>query len=322
MNDPDVSFVVPARNAARTIEAAVSSALAQEGIAVEVIVVDDGSTDDTAAIAERMAASDERVRVLRRTTAGGPSAARNLAIDEARGRWIAVLDADDLVAPERSRHLVALAEKETCDMVADNLMHFLDENSAVKWPFLPLGNQPRSFAVSLADYLHRNRLLRSRHNLGYLQPLFARSFLNNHGLRYDEDLRIGEDFDFCLRALTCGARYVVTTAPFYLYRMRQDSLSRQLLPSDVQRMMTAFDAVLPPDSKDRRIDAARDAYRRSLSAALDYDSFRTAVRGRNWQTAVRLAATRPELWRVIASLALMRFQRRAEMQAAYRAASH
>jgi glycosyltransferase involved in cell wall biosynthesis len=90
-----VSVIMPARNAARHIAAAIESALAQSIEDSEIIVIDDGSTDDTAAIAGRFAAArGERVRVIRQAQAG-VSAARNRGIDTARGRYIAFLDADD-----------------------------------------------------------------------------------------------------------------------------------------------------------------------------------------------------------------------------------
>jgi hypothetical protein len=94
-NRPAVSVVIPAWNSASTIERAIRSAVEGLGDEVEVVVVDDGSTDDTAEIVTRLAAADPRVRLVRSGANEGPSAARNHALAAASGTWITFLDADD-----------------------------------------------------------------------------------------------------------------------------------------------------------------------------------------------------------------------------------
>jgi glycosyltransferase involved in cell wall biosynthesis len=103
---PEVSVVIPAYNAAGYIGAAVDSVLNQTFDQLEVIVVDDGSTDDTAAVVADMS---DRVRCLRQPNSG-VSAARNKGIGESRGRYVAFLDADDVWLPEKlTKQLDALA---------------------------------------------------------------------------------------------------------------------------------------------------------------------------------------------------------------------
>src|SRR6266545_7755936 len=96
---PDVSVVVPTRNRRQFLRLSVFSALRQRGVEVEVIVVDDASTDGAAAMVSSLA--DRRVRLLRQDSRGGVSAARNRGIEEASGEWLAFLDDDDLWAPEK-----------------------------------------------------------------------------------------------------------------------------------------------------------------------------------------------------------------------------
>ncbi|MGH7594518.1 MAG: glycosyltransferase family 2 protein [Gemmatimonadales bacterium] len=95
MTDVRIAFVVPAYNAAATIARAVRSAVEQSEPAMEIVVVDDGSSDDTALIARQHGA-----RVLRRSN-GGPGAARNTGIQATEAEWIALLDADDVARPDR-----------------------------------------------------------------------------------------------------------------------------------------------------------------------------------------------------------------------------
>jgi len=96
---PDVAVVIPTRGRSNLLETTLHGALNQTGVDVEVIVVDDGSTDDTAALLANH--DDDRLRVLRNDTPEGVSAARNRGISHARSRWIAFLDDDDLWAPDK-----------------------------------------------------------------------------------------------------------------------------------------------------------------------------------------------------------------------------
>jgi glycosyltransferase involved in cell wall biosynthesis len=119
---PDATIVIPCYNAAAYVEAALRSALDQTCRDIEVIAVDDRSTDATPQILEDWAARDKRLIVLRQAVNGGPSAACNAAYAIARGRWVTVLDSDDLYLPPRIERLVAEAEARGADMIADNLI--------------------------------------------------------------------------------------------------------------------------------------------------------------------------------------------------------
>lgn len=99
--DSLVSIVTPAFRAARYVGEAIRSVQAQTYRDFEMLIVDDCSPDDTVAIVERFAAADPRIRLLRQQTNGGPAAARNRALAQARGRWIAFLDSDDTWLPEK-----------------------------------------------------------------------------------------------------------------------------------------------------------------------------------------------------------------------------
>jgi glycosyltransferase involved in cell wall biosynthesis len=108
MDGPLVSVIMPAYNAAAFVADAIESALAQDYRPIEVLVADDGSADDTAAVVR---AYGERVRYLHQANAG-PAAARNLAIEHAAGRYLAFLDADDVWHPHKLAVQVPLMERE------------------------------------------------------------------------------------------------------------------------------------------------------------------------------------------------------------------
>lgn len=109
-DDATVSVVIPCYNYAAYLEQAVRSALSQVGVEVEVIVVDDASTDDSLAVARRLARSDERVRVLANETNRGPVATFNRGLAAARGEFLVRLDADDLLTPAALLRAVAVMQ--------------------------------------------------------------------------------------------------------------------------------------------------------------------------------------------------------------------
>ena len=217
-----VAVIIPAYNAANFIERAIRSALQQSETA-EVIVVDDVSTDETCAVVQALATGDPRVELLRRTENGGPSAARNDAIDAASSDWIAILDADDAYVPGRLAPLLQLAREQSADMVADNLVYFdvkADE---------PLG--PVMAPAIGVQHITLDHVFRSTPDSGRdyvtLKPMFRREFLLDHSLKYDETIRNGEDFDLAVRCLLAGARYAGDFSQTgYLYSTRESGTSR------------------------------------------------------------------------------------------------
>jgi len=133
-----VSVVVPAYNAVRTLDATLASARAQTHANLEILVVDDGSKDDTAALAERHAAQDTRVRVLRKPN-GGVADARNHGLRASCGAFIAPLDSDDLWRPDKiARQLAALRAAGPSASFAYCLSHMIDPEDrvigVVGWP--------------------------------------------------------------------------------------------------------------------------------------------------------------------------------------------
>lgn len=233
MTGPDVSVVIAAYNAAETIERAIRSALAQQGITVEVIVADDCSTDATRATVAAL--GDPAVRLVALERNRGPGGARNAGFAAARGRWIAVLDADDTMQPDRLCRMITAADRDDAALVVDNLfvLH-ADGRIETMFPDALLARTPR---IALADFIDSNRIFRSTHNFGYMKPIFRRAFLEDNDLLYDEALRIGEDYLLFAAALAAGGRCVVVPAPGYVYHIREGSISRVLHLHHVEAML-------------------------------------------------------------------------------------
>ncbi len=238
---PDVSFIIAAYNAAETLARAIDSALAQRGVSVEVIVADDCSTDDTKAIAEGYAGRNVRVIALARN--GGPSAARNAAISAATGRWLAVLDSDDVVEPNRLQRMIERAEKAGAEIAVDNLRVIRADGTLDETMFAEdtLAQTP---TLTLPAFIRSNALFQTTHNFGYLKPVFQRSFIEDHALRFDETLKIGEDYIFLASAMALGGRCVIEPVAGYDYHIREGSISRVLSLHHIDAMIEGDKAFL------------------------------------------------------------------------------
>lgn len=188
---------------------ALDSALSQTWAPLEVIVVDDGSSDGTRSRVQEV--RDARVRLLVNERNRGPSYSRNRAISAASGDWIALLDGDDWWHPHRLTVLLDLACATEADIVGDDL-HMLQDGCDQPWTTLF-----RARKLPAVDPFRVDTLFLIEHSL-CVRPLVSNRFLRRTGILYEEQLRHGEDFVFCVECLMAGARCVVTPEPMYYYR--------------------------------------------------------------------------------------------------------
>ena len=234
------TIIIAAYRAESFIAGALDSALAQAGVEVELIVIDDASPDDTAAAVSHhlQARGAGCARLLRQAVNGGPAAARNRGLREAQGEWVAVLDADDRMSPGRLAALITAAEQHSSDVILDNLW-VCDETGAHLRRHIDEPDDGSQIEVHLEDYALANLMFSGRPALGYLKPVFRTSFLRRHAITYDPGLRIGEDFLIVAEALAHGARVTRLRQTLYDYTARHGSISHRLSPAEVRRMSDA-----------------------------------------------------------------------------------
>jgi succinoglycan biosynthesis protein ExoU len=250
-----ICVIIAAKNAASTISAAISSALSQHAVA-EVVVVDDGSTDETAAAAKSGDDGTGRLRVTSLPVNRGPAAARNHAIAHSNSPLIAILDADDFFFPGRFE---AMLQHDDWDLIADNIA-FTQQASGLH---SPEAFQARPRCLSTLEFIEGNisQAGLRRGEIGFLKPVMRRSFLERFGLY--------------LRALVKGARYTIIEHCGYAAVVRADSLSGRHRTEDLRRLYEADAAVrqsstLPADvaaALQRHENHIRDRY--VLRAFLD-----------------------------------------------------
>ena len=206
-----ISVVVPIYDVEDYLEECLRSLAGQTVRDFEAIMVDDGSTDSSAAIAERFAAQDDRFRLLRRPN-GGLSRARNTGVDAAGGTYLAFLDSDDVLPPDAYELLLGAVERTGSDFATGNIQR-LHATGCTQAAFVAaafgrtrLRTHVRRFAPLLADRTAWNKLWR-------------RSFWDARELRFP-DGRLHEDIPVVLPAHFQAASVDVVGAPVYRYRVR------------------------------------------------------------------------------------------------------
>jgi hypothetical protein len=293
-DEPLISVILPAHDAASRLPRALRSALSQ-GVDLEVIVVDDASSDRTLEVARGFAERDPRVRVLHSAVNLGPGGARNLGLAAARGEWIALLDSDDAFLPARFAPMLRAAEGAA--MVADNLLLVTPGDTMAGRPMLPPVLLDRPRPVDAAAFLLGNLPIRNhpRVSYGFLKPMIRRDFLCHHGLCYRDGLRFAEDFDFYLRCLLAGAHFVLLPGAGYAYSVRVDSLTARHGRGDLARLRRLSQETMMRSGATAGADlqAAMAAHARSIEHRLIWRMVSECLAAGRPRRAMRLAARSP-----------------------------
>ena len=238
----DISVIIPLYNAKKYLKLAVDSILNQTHKNIEVIIVDDCSTDGSLELCRELYGHDERVKILQQPTNMGPGEARNTGIRSAQGKYIAFSDSDDEILPDTFDRLFNVAEKYNADVVHNthSIFSIPDENGVMPLEMLPSSaddentlvvpvlmdqNAPKEITLLDGDRsVMFENWLKHGYNWVLWTKLFRRSFLESHAVSFGR-MKIAEDMIFCLECLMQAEKYVVMPGGGYIYRSA-DSLSR------------------------------------------------------------------------------------------------
>lgn len=254
-DQPLISVIIPCYNYAAYIHDAIDSILAQTYQSWEMLIVDDGSKDNTAAIAQRYAAQDGRISYHYQTNQG-LSAARNTGLRLAKGEYVQLLDADDYLAPEKlALHAAVLRQRPEVALVFGDTYNFKHAEVVAERTIVPLHLQmgPRSSqGQALALHMAYDNMFLPGN------PVFRKSLAHQIG-KFSEQLFSLEDWHFWYRGVLLGAAYVYDNQPgteFYArthgnnmsgnrYKMWKYKIhARRLL---IEQMQSQLATKTPPD---------------------------------------------------------------------------
>lgn len=223
-----VSIIIPAYNVEKYITEAVDSALAQTCKNIEVIVVDDGSTDGTKKVLSSYVGKNQ-IRYIYQSNKG-LSGARNTGMRAAKGEYIAFLDADDIFLPDKvQRQIDYLKLHPECDVCYCDIWHFYDE-------------EPQKMFKLNYDYHSRESVFRKLLLKNFINPLsvvIRKATAEKYGY-FNEDMRRSEDWDYWVNLAWQGARFCFLAEILAKYRIRKGSLSYSW-SSEIQRKETSLD---------------------------------------------------------------------------------
>lgn len=234
-NQPTISIIVPIYNVGKHLVRCIDSIVNQSYGNIEVILVNDGSTDGSGKIADSYAQKDERIRVVHKSNSG-VSSARNAGLEKATGDYVMFVDADDRI------------DLQTCEICVQHIKHDEDLVSFTvsRVDKKERGRVKEGKADGSVDYLSTNEQIIKDYlkgtDLRAVAHLFKRSTLGE--LRFNEDMRIHEDAVFAFQFLTKSKNAVIINKPLYTYISRSDSAMKKFQKSDAVDIRHHYDEIM------------------------------------------------------------------------------
>lgn len=253
-HEPRFSIIVPVYNTEAYVEACLRSALNQTEKSLEVIVVDDGSSDGSLALCESLAQADDRIRIFFQPNAG-QGAARNVGLDNARGRFVVFLDSDDRLEPDLCAEVLPLME-EGVDFAGFGI-DFVDENGAVRKPVAPYRVNRLEGAEIFASALLDRDVLTSP-----VTKVYRRQTLEDHAVRFPP-LRTWEDSYFSRETARVSRLARFDNTVRYHALMRAGSTSRSIDSRKLKDALSLFEIerrAFARELEDPRIHTLFDAH--------------------------------------------------------------
>jgi succinoglycan biosynthesis protein ExoO len=302
------SVIIPAYNVSGTVERAIRSAAAQT-LPLEILVIDDCSTDNTVEVVQALARELPFLRLYSTPVNGGPSVARNVGLRAAKGDWIGLLDADDAWKPGRLQRLLEVAVATSADFVADNLVMWDAVAGAVSHPkYYDLPESQKQ--ITLLDmFSAEDDFNFSKDSYGIMKPICRRAFLVDHKLEYDENVDLAEDFVLYVDSLFNGAKIILIKEAYYLYSVPygRSPDSRTLLDFGKLKRIPELISIKYGDRIDADLKRSIDNYRKTMVLIQDSNVARSYKRSGQYARYIAYLAARPELmWRLVSRAAAKR----------------
>lgn len=236
MNQEKVSVIVPIYNVEAYINRCLDSLVGQTYQNIEIIMVDDCSTDSSAEIAKKYAAQHpEKFRFVQREKNGGLSAARNTGIDHAAGEWLAFVDSDDWVTEDYISAMYEAAQQDGADMVINCSRYLIDDHMEKQlWDICPQLQTLDNISDKLVSVPFSAN-----------GKLYATNLFEENKMYFPEDIWRCEDISTVIPLMTCAKMISIIHKPHYFYYQRLTSLSNtnhknvdtSFYPKTIQRMI-------------------------------------------------------------------------------------
>ena len=272
INSQLISVVMPAYNAEKFIGESISSVIAQSYCDWELVITDDGSTDQTKDIIFSFQRSEPRIKYIRQPNSR-QGKARNTGIENAKGELIAFIDADDIWKPGMLEQQINLLAKTGSDLVYSNIT-LIDKDANIT-------EEGQLMPFEKLDGISGLKLLLKKNMLSMSTVLAKKNaIMRAGGFKVSDDLQYGEDYDLWLRMLLCGSRFSYNEASLVFYR-KHDMQASQLVETRYFQVLDIIKNLPAGNSIQKEKDAVTYTWlRRSLHVSKDMGSedFRKLIR--------------------------------------------
>ncbi|MGL5015770.1 MAG: glycosyltransferase family 2 protein [Bacteroidales bacterium] len=238
---PKISVIVPVYKVEKYLPKCIDSILAQTFTDFELLLIDDGSPDNSGAICDEYAKKDSRIRVFHKEN-GGVSSARNLGLDEAKGEWVWFVDGDDWVAEGAIGTIIDTIENNNVDVLQISIQGVTNEISPIYLDF----NKELIEPTNVSEFVNKLSF-----NGSVCASIYSRNIIKENYLRFIVGLKLAEDQLFILSYLRFCNTIMKSDLLAYYYRMNQESASRSASNTD---LIESFSAIIDFEFRDKFSD--------------------------------------------------------------------
>lgn len=275
LSDIKVSLILPIYNVGRFFDECMQSVLSQSHKNIEVVLVDDGSTDDSGDIADQYAVKDKRVRVFHKKNQG-VSSARNFGIDKSTGEYLCFADPDDILKSDYVDYMLRLCIDNDAEVsICAEVFTVFKRAQPLEDLKVVSGEQ------AAADILY------GKITVGCYSKMFKKSLLDVKKIRFFEDVYIGEGFNFNVIAFCASDRVAISQHKVYYYRL--DNAGSAMTKFNIKKCEMAIKA----------IDIIREnlsIHTAKLSRAVDFADWTTHGSMYDWMVMANIRKQYPDMY--------------------------
>ena len=227
MNDNiQLSVIIPVYNTQEYLERCVNGVIANKGINMEIILVDDGSTDTSPSLCDNYSSNYHFIKAVHISNSG-PATAKNRGLEIARGEYVAMIDSDDEPKHDMFERMINAAKKNDADIVCCNYLERYDDGSTRTFNY--------TNETTVLDHYHgvEHFLMKKKIYTQCWTKIYRRGMLEQFGVRNVEGLKTDEDFIFNICSFVHAQKTCIVDSPLYIYSMRGTSLSKDYFNKDI-----------------------------------------------------------------------------------------
>lgn len=233
-----ISIIVPVYNASKVLERCVSSICNQDYKNIEIILVNDGSKDNSLEIANKLASKDNRIKVITQEN-GGVSSARNTGIKNSKGTYIGFVDADDWIGKNMYSSMYSTLKQKESDLVLCNYTQVYDKKFVKRDEFIDIDKSSHRLKELILTHIISRR---ENNIMGTCwRMLVSKEILINHNIDFDLGVRMSEDMMFMIKCVDKSQRVTLDSIDEYYYWMNQNSATAKYIPNIWEDMMILID---------------------------------------------------------------------------------